>query len=1501
MSTILIPGAADDDVSRFPSLAALRAAHGELLRRHDETHETPAFLSEVEAFIRQGRATGTLLDGHNDRWAAQGILNYWATILYRVGREPPEGSLAEFDLLLEPDLPDSLCPYLGLDAFDEGRRGYFFGRRRLVDEWVSRLANGRLLAIVGPSGSGRSSVVLGGLVPALKDGWVPGSGGWRYYPPMVPGSDPLASLARLLQSPDGDADDWVDRQVEAFLGDADHLTRLIGEHGDGPALLIVEQFEELFTLCADERARRAFVDNLVGLIQAPGARHIVILTMLSDAERLVERLQTFHQHFEQAEVRLTPPSAGELREAIEQPAKLVGLRFEDGIVDELVQDICGEVAALALLQFSLLKLWEQRDRNRVTWDAYRRVGGGRIALARSADAFFQGLDAEDRDTAKRVVLRMFRPAEGLEVAGNRVQRELLYAEGEARDRVDRVLAGLIQARLVRQTGGKSPADVQVELAHEALMRSWPTLAGWLDDQRVAIITRRKLEVRAGEWVQRGRGHGGLLDEGQVFEAERWLATPEAEYVGYDEIVPAFVHASRRAVREEEARRRSAERTRRIGIGIALASILVAIVTWSLYRATVADYRADKAESNMKLLEQAKELSEQKEAAAATAHALQAEKAEESRHQAELAKFRQLAQEAVASAVRRFDDRLDLGLLMVLEAGRLAELGEDPGNLLVRGALLNGLVSRSNLSTFLHGHTASIGSLALSPDGMSLATGDASGIIVVHDVSSGQTVTRPLLGHQNRQVQSVAFSPDGTLLASAGSDGTLRLWNVASGTQIGPPLTGHSGSVQSVVFSPDGKMLVSGGSDKTIRLWDVASGTLQDPLLAGHTGAVQSLAFSRDGTLLASAGADGTLMLWHFASRVRHGDPLTGHDLSVQSVAFSPDGRTLASGSADKTVRLWDVASGVQRGEALQGHTAAVQSVAFSPDGKAVASGSADKTIRLWDVASHRTRDVPFVGYTERVQRVAFNREGTRLISAHADGALILWNLSTTAPSRVGHLFPFDPRALSRVAVSPDGLLSSVAVGPDGKTFTNGNVDGTLTLSDSGFHRRVSEEAGTLDSWDLPGQSANVQSVAFSPDGKTLASGSCAVEDETSCDGGEIRLRQTDSGQPLGPPLTGHDGTVLSLAFSPDGKTLASGGSDETIILWDVDGRRPVGAPLTGQTAAVQSLAFSPDHKTLASGGGDGAIVLWDVRTGSMLGEPLTGHASSVQSLAFSPDGLTLASGSRDTTVILWDVAARQSRGRPLAEHMGGVLSVAFSPDGTMLASGSADKTVILRDVATRLPLSRPLADHLSPVVGLGFSPDGRTLTSVSSDRSIVWDMRYDDWKARACEIVARNWTLEEWLQYLSREPDPFTCPQGLLRQANAHALAGNATHAEAGFKKVVELTAQSDDARFSNWICWLGGINRFERAVLPACERAVEVATATSAPNLVMYRDSRGLARALLGDTSGAIDDFTAFVQWSKATGRYAHLSRKREAWIARLRAGDNPFDATTLRALRQE
>jgi uncharacterized protein YjiK len=244
-------------------------------------------------------------------------------------------------------------------------------------------------------------------------------------------------------------------------------------------------------------------------------------------------------------------------------------------------------------------------------------------------------------------------------------------------------------------------------------------------------------------------------------------------------------------------------------------------------------------------------------------------------------------------------------------------------------------------------------------------------------------------------------------------------------------------------------------------------------------------------------------------------------------------------------------------------------------------------------------------------------------------------------------------------------------------------------------------------------------------------------------------------------MRGHTAEVWSVAFSPDGKTLASGGEDNTIILWDVATRQRLGQPLTGHTASVFSVAFSPDGKTLASGSADRTIILWDVATRQRLGQPLTGHTGPVFSVAFSPDGKTLASGSADRTIILWDVATRQRLGQPLTGHTAGVWSVAFSPDGKTLASGSWDDTIILWDAATRQRLGQPLTGHTADVWGVAFSPEGKTLASGSDDNTIIlWDVDLESWKARACYIANRNLTLEEWRRYINPDESTYraTCP-----------------------------------------------------------------------------------------------------------------------------------------------
>lgn len=544
------PPAQDPAGMRFPSLAAVEAAHADLLRRQREPGDASAWLDAATDFLRHGPAVGALLDADDDRRAAQSIFDYWTARLYRAGQDPPDSTLAAFDPLLAPELPDALCPYLGLDAFREADHEKFFGRRDLVAKLVERLANYPLLAVVGPSGAGKSSLVRAGLIPALKAGALPGSQGWRYPPPIVPGSDPPASLARLdLAS------------------------------GDAPVVISVDQFEEVFTLCEDAAAREAFIGALLGLLSAPGAQNCVILTMRSDFETFIARVPSLQPLFEQGRVQVTPLSAGELRDAIEQPAARVGLKFEAGVVDALLQEILGEPAALPLLQFTLLKLWENRERNRVTWAAYRRVGGGRLALARSADAFYAALIPEEQTTARRILLRMVRPGEGLEITSGRVRRSELYRGGEDPGRVERVLEKLLAARLVRLTPGDTPEDDQVEVAHEALVRNWPTLVDWLEEEKAAIATRRRLEGRAAEWVRLGQGASGLLDEGELREAERWLAGSEAAYLGYNPALPELVAASRAAL-AASARRQilTTNRLRLLTLGLVIALVAALATT-----------------------------------------------------------------------------------------------------------------------------------------------------------------------------------------------------------------------------------------------------------------------------------------------------------------------------------------------------------------------------------------------------------------------------------------------------------------------------------------------------------------------------------------------------------------------------------------------------------------------------------------------------------------------------------------------------------------------------------------------------------------------------------------------------------------------------------------------------------------------------------------------------------------------------------------------------------
>lgn len=575
------------------------------------------------------------------------------------------------------------------------------------------------------------------------------------------------------------------------------------------------------------------------------------------------------------------------------------------------------------------------------------------------------------------------------------------------------------------------------------------------------------------------------------------------------------------------------------------------------------------------------------------------------------------------------------------------------------------------------------SVAFSPKGKFLATGDTSGNVCLWDVVDTQRVFTGK-GHTN-WVTSVAFSPDGQTLVSASEDNTLRLWDVRDGKCL-KILQGHTNWVISVTFSPDGELLASGSNDHTVRLWDVRNGKCLK-VLQGHTNWVMSVAFSPDGATIASGSVDTTVKLWKLETDECL-KTLQEHTAMVRSVAFSPDGATIASGSNDKTIRLWDVHTG-QCLTIFEGHTNEVHSVAFSLDGETLGSGANDKTARLWDMRTGKCFKI-LQGHTSCLKSVAFSPDGQTLASGCHDQKVKFWDVRTGECVKT-----FEGKV---------NWLRSVAFSPQGNTLASGGVDAIVRLWDT----RTGQCLKTFE-----GHRGSLKSVTFSPDGYSIAS--CG-------DDRLVMLWNVNTGQCLD-TWRGHTTIVLSVAFSPQGNILASGSEDNTIRIWEVSTGKCLSI-LKGHIHWVQSVTFSADGQTLVTSSSDCAVRIWDIHdlSDGKCVKVLQGHTRMVRSVVFSPDGKTLATSSDDQTLKIWDFSTGECL-KTLHGHTNWVWEVAFSPNGQMLVSGSEDNTVRIWDVSTGQCL-KVLLGHINYVRSVRFSPDGKMIASASEDETIkLWDVR----------------------------------------------------------------------------------------------------------------------------------------------------------------------------------
>jgi len=1143
---------------------------------------------------------------------------------------------------------DVPCPYKGLLPFEPEDRDLFFGREQLVEDLAARLDVSSFLAVVGPSGSGKSSLVRAGVVPALQST----AGRTLRAAISTPGPHPIAQLERT----------------------------------DGVSLLVFDQFEEVFTLCRDERERAGFIEALIDRAESQGR---VIIALRADFYGHCAAYSRLASALEDQQALVGPMSEEELRRAIERPAERAGLVLEPGLVEAILRDVAGQPGALPLLSHSLLETWKRRSGHMLTVIGYLQSGGVQGAIAKTAETVYRhSLSVGQQALARNIFLRLTELGEGTEDTRRRVAIGELIPRREQEPEVREVLQTLADARLV------TVGEDTVEVAHEALIRYWPTLREWLDEDREGRLVHRRLTEAALEWEALQHDPGSLFRGTRLATTGDWATAHDPEL---NELEREFLTASRQASEQEAERQRRANRRLR-GLLIGAVVLLVAALAAGAV-ALVQRSHARKAQR------------------AAEAQALRSESRE------------------VAT------QHPDLGLLLALEAGRLDD------SVASRGSLLGALEHGSRIRRWLQGFDSPVNASAFSPDGKVLATTTQDGT-TLWNTETWRPIGPPLRSSQGGW-EGVDFSPDGQTLAIAGVQGRVELWdvstrkerreltdpaaarsdepalavvryspngriiatggqesnhvtlwNTASGRVIGRPITTNppGSGAQSISFSPDSKQIAVPGVPGMVGIWNVATGRrVGKPLPIGKAD-VETAIFANGGRALIASDDDGSVSMFDIRTKRRIGQALSVGDEPAGSLALSPDGRLLAAASYAGSVFVWNVRTGAPYGSPLRADTSPVSQVEFSPDGRTLVSSHLSSAV-VWNMNGEQAIARPLGGPTALTTDVSFSPDGRRLAAGSFDGPTLVYDTATRRPA---------------LRVAGDSVVTAVAFSPDGNVIAVGTIDGKVRFLDSTSGKAVGSAIGL-------GRSA-VWQVAFSPDGRLLA----VAVDPNGVEGfnsqrreGEVQFWNVGSRRREGQAITPGAGSVLSVAFVQDGSLLATGSYRGRLDLWDVATRTQQGKSIKVADDGVLSVAFDPSGTLVAGGSAIGPVRVWRVADHKPAFPPLSGHAGPVTGTAFGPTRSLLAASSLFGETRLWDPDTGLGYGDGLAP------------------SPRAD--------------SGPPAADRPPFLGLrnAFSPDGRLLAVAGvENRAMLWDVDPAVWRRRACAIAGRNLTPEEWKLYL---------------------------------------------------------------------------------------------------------------------------------------------------------
>jgi len=1136
---------------------------------------------------------------------------------------------------------DVRCPFPGLRAFQAELRAFFFGREQLVGQLQKRLGEQPFLAVVGPSGSGKSSLVFAGLLPALQ-----ARAPELQLVTLTPGDHPRAALAAAL----------------APLG------------AEAQAVLVIDQFEEAFTLCTDGEERKGFFEELLRL----PSRMPTVITMRADFFDELAPYARLREAVQAQQELVTPLSPEELRRVIELQAAAVGLRFEADLSGQILDDVRDEPGAMPLLQHALQELWQRRRGRWLRSLEYRAIGGIQQAIAFTADAIYARSAPSEQERLRAIFVRLTRlDREEAEQRRDTRQRvvfsELVPASADpapVRALVDR----LADARLL-VTGISPTGQEMVEVAHEALIRGWPRLRIWLIEDRGALLLREAIGQAARDWEQAGHDEGYLLRGGRLGEAlalgERprfALNDPERRFVDAGaalgqreaaereqarqrELDQARALASEQQQRADEARASAIKLRRRalIAAGIAVAAVaaaIAALVFWSI-------------------------AGEQRALADANAHE---------------AAQRAIVADAGAALARGENDKALALALTAVERGN-----PQPQAYFVLAEAADAGARRR------FGFDAPVFAAAFSPDGALMIAGDDTGNVRAWDPASGveQRSVRASGG-----VRAFAFLPDRSGIVIATDRGTLEILDAVGGRSFAG---GNGEPISALALSPDGATAFTGSLDGSVLRWDVGAQRFDTLLFALAGVKVSGLSVDESGALIALFN-DGTL---------REIDPLAGGERAQATLTYSDGPDTLLCigttmryhpllgthrlyvGCENGLIQIWSLANGVGAASLYYtyfGHDGEVLSIDFAPDGQSFVSSSLDLSIRLWDGEWGVVLAV-FRGHKGEANQVAFDPLGRSVLTAGFDRSVRQWDVR--GGQRLRDYTPPDmPRVATTARLSADGERLVALVGDQAYVWSiaDGSEQARMqltfeqfALSPDGSRALIRDDELNLIVWDLERNTevtrlrdapdSAIINAAFSPDRSLVlvAFDKGVPQLYNAVDGSLIRRFEQDK-----------DANVSwSLAFSPDGTLAIAGTSDIDIPaarVWDVASGQ-IRARLVGHQDVVTAVAFSADGTKAITGSWDRSVKLWDLASQSVE-RSFEGHTRTVRSVELSPDGRLLLSGGDDRAIILWDVASATELAR-YAENDGLILSVGFGPGGHTAFSSSSSGDVLLWRVLSR--------------------------------------------------------------------------------------------------------------------------------------------------------------------------------------------------------------------------